>query len=170
MKKLWIGVLGVILILGLISFFTLDSSEGSNSTFKVGNSTFKAPGIWEEEANQESVSGDSNVISLSYDGSNELYLYVKEFKTQEDFNSDYNLMTQVEGCKLNNMTIAGINVKNLEYTFESYPRDVSDHYFQKNNKFYNVAIVDYRAYSSGDDKPDQKTLDDTLNTVISTIN
>lgn len=131
----------------------------------MGKSKFNLSDDWKDPETQKYGGSESYVTRLAYKGQNDLYVYVREFTSKEEFDSSYGAYTRNVAKKTIN--ISGISVKFIknDFTFTQNPRIVLSYYFTKNGMYYDISFEDYRT-----NMEDQLMIDEAVNSIISTLN
>lgn len=164
----------ILLLIGLIVAISgcTSSSINSNSSYNIGNSTFELADTWKNVKNSENVAQTANITLLSYNGGEDLYIYVKQFSNKNIFDSEYATSKTTPNSEIKTLNISGVPVKYTQVGFiiTDQPnlagsRVTTDYYFQKNGKYFDVAFEDYRTNNSN-----KSMINDALNTVIASLN
>lgn len=152
------GIISILIIFIVIISGCISSNSSNTQTHMVSNSFFQVPEGW----NSGPVGGIPNpTTSFLYEDTN-LMLFIEQYDGEEDFNVESGKHRPNSTHKLD---ISGINVTYMQDSVSNYV--VSRYYFQKNGKYFLVQIGDNRKNKN---YPDQKFINDTVKTVITTIN
>lgn len=163
-----IKILGIIaVIISIVVIYGYISSNSSNTqTYMVSNSFFQVPEGWNSGW---AVGGIPNPTTSFLYGNTNLMLFIEQYPDEEDFNCSRGKHRPNSTHKID---ISGINVTYMQDSVSNLQENVSNYiisryYFQKNGKYFLVQIGDSR---KNKDYPDQKVINNTVKTVITTIN
>lgn len=161
-------ILGIlIVIIFIVVIFEYGSSNSSTTqTYIVSNSFFQVPEGWSSERFPWTIPNPTT--SFSY-GDTYLRLFIEQYPDEEDFNCSRGKHRPNSAHKID---ISGINVTYIQDSVSNLQENASNYivlryYFQKNGKYFLVEIGDNR---KNKDYPDQKFINNTVKTVITTIN
>lgn len=139
--------------------------QPGNAEYKIGTSTFQIPKEWRKVDDSPEDIAEFAIGSTAEDGA---LIRVKKYADKNEQDSEYKeFLTSGTGYTVteSKKTISGIQTNVVKIVYgEPGPETITDHYFQKNGKYYRVTVDILRI----DDSSNIVT-DKALNTVISTI-